>query len=196
MKKIMFFAALIICFTLSATVPNCDNPESKAMPYPALPDSIYYLIKDKPIIFYSYGHYGYTWSLITRIDNNFQAFSGKVSYTGDCILTEPTKANQLDSTLLFSKNRVILTWGLDTIPTEGTEMKAIKRENYVTFYDNLSVFNSDGVNVFDSDDAIAFQGPDSLEFNNKFNRLCLLMKWISSPVIREYLPESLIREGF
>lgn len=157
-----------------------------------LPDTILLLVENRPIIFYSYGHYGYSWALVTKIDNNIQAFSGRTFYSGDKLLTEPSKLNQFDSTDFFSANEALISWGFDSIDSEGLKMRSIKREHYVSVNENLSVINTDGVCVFDSDDAQAFSGPDSLEFNKKFHKLCLQMRWLSEPEIRPFIPKSAI----
>ena len=157
-----------------------------------LPDSVYSLLKGKSVIFYSYGHHGYSWSLIAKMDSGYQAFSGRVGYGGENHFNKPTDSNQFNTTLLFSKNHALFSWGLDTIAHEIKSMKKISRETYVTFYTNLSIINSDGVNVFNSDDAVAYSGPDSLCFNKKYHKLCLIMYWLSNTNIRQYIPDSVI----
>ena len=148
--------------------------------------------ENRPVIFYSYGHYGYSWSLLTKFDKDIRAFSGRTTYLGDKLLTEASDSNQFDSIGLFSSNEALISWGFDSIGIEGLKMKAIKPKHYVSANENLSVIDSDGLCVFDSDNASAFSGPDSLEFNKKFHKLCLLMRWLSEPEIKPFIPKKLI----
>lgn len=174
--------------------PTCDSDITKSEDFlcSVLDDSIYIIVKDKPMIFYSYGHYGYSWSLIAQTDSCFRAFSGRVDYGGKRHISTPDETNQFDTTLLFSRNRALLYWGLDTIPTEVNKMERVNRKQYVTFYSDLSVINSDGSIVFSSDNAVAYSGPDSTEFNKKYDKLRLIMRWLSDPYIRQYIPVSAI----
>lgn len=158
----------------------------------SLPDSVYSLLKGKSVIFYSSGHYGYSWSLIAKMDSGYHAFSGRVSYGGEHHFNKPTEYNQFDTAHLFSQNQALFSWGLDTIASKVKSMKKISREPYVTFYTNLSIINSDGVNVFNSDDAVAYSGPDSLCFNKKYHKLCLIMWWLSDANIRQHIPDSIL----
>lgn len=194
MKKIFLIIAVFFCLTLSLPSRNpvsdfneCNRDEILRQ---SLTDSLYSLLKGKPVIFYSYGHYGYSWSLIAKMDSAYQAFSGRVGYGGERHFSKPTESNQFDTTHLFFKNRALFSWGLDTIASEIKSMTKISREPYVTFYTNLSIINSEGVNVFNSDDAVAYSGPDSLCFNKKYHKLCLIMRWLSDTNIRQYIPDS------
>ena len=193
MKKLLFLAIAIFCITLllasEKPISNSDNDESENILCRSLPDSIYSLVKNRPVIFYSYGHHGYTWAMIANIDGNLRAFSGRIGYDSR-YLNESTEDDRFDSTLLFSKNRALFSWGFDTIPTKSGVMRKVDREHYITFYTDLSIFNSEGNNVFNSNDAVAFSGPDSINFNQKFNRLSLIMYWLSFHKIREYIPEA------
>lgn len=168
---------------------NCNKDEILRQ---SLPDSVYSLLKGKSVIFYTYGHHGYSWSLIAKTDSGYQALSGRVGYAGEHHFNNQTESNQFDTALLFSKNQALFSWALDTIASKIKSMKKISREPYVTFYTNLSIINSDGVNVFNSDDAVAYSGPDSLCFNKKYHKLCLIMHWLSDGNIRQYIPDSFI----
>ncbi len=196
MRKLLFVITTILGVALLSAlerpISKLDNINSENILYKSLPDSLYSLLKDKSVIFYSYGHYGYSWSLIAMIDSSYRAFSGIVDYSGNRHLNETTGYSQFDTALLFSKNRVLLLWGFDTISTEINHMKKVRREPYVTFYTDLSVINSDGKNVFSSDDAIAYSGPDSISFNKKFHKLCLIMRWLSDAKFRQLMPDSAI----
>lgn len=172
-----------------------SNPEKtnyEGILYRSLPDSLFPLLENRPVIFYSYGHYGHSWSLIVKTDTNYRTFSGKVDYSGMRHFNETKRSDQFDTARLFSKNQAILSWGFDTISAEINKMKKVKREHYVTTYTDLSVFNSTGINTFSSDDAVAYSGPDSISFNKKFHKLCLIMWWLSDSKIRQYIPESAI----
>lgn len=192
MEKRILIVIALLSVTLSMALTNPDNNKSKEKLCRLVSDSIYSVMKGHPAIVYSYGHYGNSWSLISRIDDEFRAFSGKHDYSGNSFLTENTPVNQFDSTLLFSINRDLILWGLDTLSTESINMQPFEEEISATLYSNLYVFNADGVNVFDSENAVTFSGPDSLKFNNNYNRLCLLMYWLASPRIRQYIPDSAI----
>lgn len=196
MKKLLLFIIGIVFLSMAATSTppksDLDDSNSDDILCQILPDSIYTLVKNKPSLLYSYGHYGYSWSLITKIDNRFLAFSGRVNYSGDHFITEPTEVNRFDSILLFSKYRNLLNWGLDTISTEINKMKISRLGPYTTMYTDLTCYNSDGIRTFNSAGNVTFSGPDSLEFNHKFHKICLLMWWISSYEIRKCIPDSVI----
>lgn len=196
MKKILFFIAAILYVTLSSAsgkpISDQDNINSENILYRSLPDSLYSLLKNKSVIFYSYGHYGYSWSLIALIDGNYRTFSGRVGYLGDRHLSVMTESSRFDTTRLFSQNHALLSWGFDTISTEVRYMKKVRRQPYATSYSDLSVIDPEGKIVFNSDDAIAYSGPDSLGFNNKLNKLCLIMRWLSDAGFRQLIPDSLI----
>lgn len=196
MKKILFVIAAFLCMTLSLTSRNVESNFNKCnkdeILRNVLPDSVYSLLKGKSVIFYSYGHYGYSWSLIAKMDSGYQTLSGKVDYVGEQYFNKPSESNQFDTTHLFSKNHALFSWGFDTIASKVKSMKKISRDPYVTIYTNLSIINSDGVNVFNSDDAVAYSGPDSLCFNRKYHKLCLIMRWLSDTNIRQYIPDSVI----
>ena len=196
MKKFwLLIATVIFIIKLSASemhLSDIEIAEPTSVLSRALPDSLYLHVKGHPAIFYSYGHYGYKWSLIVKTESGFNAFSGKMSYLGHPDINQLTEENRIDSAKLFSKNCELLTWAFDSISTEGIDMKRIRRAPYTGIYKDLSVINSEGRILFSSDDAAAFSGPDSLNFNKRFLKLCLIMYWLSEPKIREYIPESTI----
>lgn len=189
MKKILVLILVALCidfsFVFGLSKSDSDNDNAENIVCRSLPDTVYSLLKNKPVIFYSYGHYGYSWSLIAKTDSVYRAFSGGVDYGGGIHVNDSSESDQFDTTLLFSKYRNLLSWGFDTLSSEVSNMKKVKRKQYVTFYTNLSVINSDGISMFSSDDAVAYSGPDSVEFNKKFHKLGLIMWWISSSKIRQ-----------
>lgn len=196
MKKILFLPTLLIGLivfsVLGNPTPHLTNNESGRILKQTLPDSLYSALKKRPMIFYSNGHYGYSWSLIARIDSTYHVYSGRVGYTGDHNHNENSESITFDTTKLFINNNEILSWGFDSISTEAINMKKVYRTQYVTFWSDLSVFNSFGENTFNSDNAISFAGGDSLVFNKKFHKLCLIMWWLSDSKIREHIPDSVI----
>lgn len=196
MKKIIIIPILLIfsfLFSILAnSMSNLSNTTSSNILQQILPDSLYTLLKDRPVIYYSYGHYGYSWSLIARIDSTYRIYSGRVGYTGDKYLDKISDSVPFDTTKFIIHINNLLSWGFDTISAEAINMKKVHRTSDFTLYTDLSGFNSDGVNVFNSDDAIAFSGGDSTIFNAKFNKLCLIMWWLSNSRIRKYIPDSTI----
>ena len=104
MRKIVLIIGLSVCFILSWAYKNpsynSDNSDM-AILYRILPDSIHSMLHNKPILFYSYGHYGYSWSIATKTEDNIRVFSGRVSYSGDCYLENPMGRNRFDSTAFF-----------------------------------------------------------------------------------------------
>lgn len=196
MKTILIIIAVFLCMTLSSVLGEStsgfNNENSDDFLRQSLPDSVYSLVRGNPVIFYSYGHYGYSWSIIAKMDSGYQAFSGRVGYGGDYHFNEPAENNQIDTTLLFSKNQNLFSWGLDTISSSINIMRKISSEHHVTYYTYLYVVNSAGLNIFSSDNAVAYSGPDSLSFNKKFHKLCLIMRWLSDSNIRKYIPDSVI----
>lgn len=196
MKKFFFLSALIIVsivFTVCANqIPNLTNTDSNAILKRTLPDSLYTILKKRPIIFYSRGHYGYGWSLIARMDSTCSIYSGRVSYSGDLYIDKIPDAIPFDTTKLISHNSALLSWAFDSISVQAINMTKVNSSHYVTLWTDLSVFNSDGEEIFNSDNAQQFLGPDSVEFNKKFHKLSLIMWWLSDSSIRKYIPDSAI----
>lgn len=195
MRKIVLIIGLSVCFILSWAYKNPSYNEDNsdmALLYRILPDSIHSMLHNKPILFYSYGHYGYSWAIATKTEDNIRVFSGRVSYSGDCYLENPRGRNRFDSAAFFLANKSLLSWGIDSISTESLTMKPIKCDSCISIHSILSVIDSCGKTVFNSDNTIAFSGPDSLKFNNKFHKLCLIMRWLSDPEIRPYITDSMI----
>ena len=71
MRKLLFVITTILGVALLSAlerpISKLDNINSENILYKSLPDSLYSLIKHKSEIFYAYGHYGYSWSLIAMI---------------------------------------------------------------------------------------------------------------------------------
>lgn len=194
MRQLFFLIVGVLYLILSTDSTNAlschGNYGSETHLFHALPDSVYSQVKGNPMILYSSGHYGYLWSIIIRTDTNFRAFNGKVSYGGDN--SANIEASKFDSTLFFSKNRDLLLWAFDTISTETKKMKIVNREQYFPIFTDISVINSKGVDIFSSYGATAFPGSDSMQFNQKFQKLLLIMSWLSNPKIRQYIPDDAI----
>ncbi len=183
-----------MCSSYDKTVSNTDNSEYINLIYEDMPDSVSKMLEGRPLLYFSIGHYGYRWSILTKEGKNFRTLSGRVSYIGEKYITEPVESIRFDTAELFDANRALILWGLDTLPMEVRRMRSIERgrENYITIYDKFLVFDSRGRRLFDSNGALAFSGPDSLEFNSKYHRLCFMMQWLSTPELRKYVPESAI----
>ena len=190
----MAFACLNISTAFKKPTGELCKSSGIALLRNILPDSVYSFVKNKPIIFYSYGHYGYSWAVLARSDEDFRAFSGRVNYSGDKFLTEQMEANQFDSTAFFSVNNELLSWAFDSLSAEAYKMQAVMPKRYVTLYSDLSVIDACGVGTFNSNNAETFSGPDSLEFNRKYQKLILLMRWLSSPDIRQFIPDNAINQ--
>ena len=195
MRIFIFFTCLLISFIVSPTdeLPKLHSGKHTC-PYAlcsGLPDIIYKSIENNPFILFTYGHYGYSWSIVARIDNRYQAFSGRVGYCGDKYLSSSKPVNEFDTTSFFIANGTIFEWAFDSIAYLAKDMKEIPRETFVTVYENLSVFNSNRELTFSSLDTQTYSGPDSVKFNSSFHRLSLLMRWLADPEIRKYLPDIL-----
>lgn len=195
MRIFIFFTFFLISFSVSPTdeLPKlrsgkhtCPNALGSG-----LPDIICKSIENNPFILFTYGHYGYSWSIVARIDNRYQAFSGRVEYCGDKYLSSSKPVNEFDTTSFFIANGPIFEWAFDSIAYLAKDMKAIPPKTFVTVYEDLSVFNSNGELTFSSLDTQTYAGPDSINFNGSFHRLSLLMRWLADPEIRKYLPDIL-----
>lgn len=115
MRKILIvFGIFICCLMISAyrnpTIYFNNNLIDSELSL-TIPDSILLLVENRPIIFYSYGHYGYSWSLLTKLDNDIKAFSGRTTYSGNKLSAELSENNKFDSIELFSANERLITWG-------------------------------------------------------------------------------------
>lgn len=196
MKKILLI--IILAISLNFTWAR-NKQESKIDCFRAkdlldriMPDSICHKLKNNQIIFYSRGHYGYSWALIAKSDNRLRGFIGKVRYSGEATMEEIAESNQLNLDTLFEANRDILDWGFDTISSESANLTANKSSIYCSVTDDILVFNTDGECIFKSNGAASFSGPDSLEFNKKYHNLGLIMMWLSQPEIKQYIPNHAI----
>lgn len=190
MKKLLLIILFIWVAISSVCMPESqmsDNSSTRIL-REILPDSVYLSFKNKPMIFFSYGHYGYSWSIISVGFDDFTTCSGKVGYHGESTLVEQSEAIQIDSVLFFSENSKLILWGVDSLSVKAAEMTPLKRDTFMTIYSFLSIIDSDGKETFNSDDAIGFSGPDSLEFNHNFHRLWLIMYWLAEPNIRRCIP--------
>ncbi len=196
MRTIFIFIGLVFCLIMISAfgkpIPESNSDDFEFILRHPLPDSLYSLLRGKPVIFFTHGHYGYSWSLIAKMDSGYQAFSGRVTYGGERYTNKLTESTQIDSARFFSQNQDLLSWGFDTISSKINIMKEISRGPYMSIRRNLQVINSEGINVFTSDATAAYSGPDSLDFNKKFRKLCLIMWWLSDYRLREYIPDSAI----
>ena len=197
MKKLIICPILILSISLFSVLANpnsslSNNAYYKVTAQKVLPDSLFILIKDKPIIYYYRGHNSHTWSLLVKTDSSYRIYSGISNYYGVQYYDRISDSTSFDTLKLLSLNEALLSWGLDTMPAEAINMEKVHWPQYFPIYTSLSVFNAEGVEEFDSDDAIAFSGGDSITFNTKFHKLSLIMWWLSAPKIRPYIPEELI----
>ncbi len=192
MKKLLVLAVGVASMALSIAsskpISNSDNGEADWLFSQILPDSLLYLVKDRPLLLYSFGHYGYSWGIVTKTDSGFHTFCGRVDYVGNRFIRTSEENGQFDTIPFFSAHKDIFLWGMDTMPAEAKRMNVIKNETGVTFYSDLSVIDSKGEIVFKINDNVTFSGPDSVVFNNKFYRLCVIMRWLSDPCLRSYVP--------
>lgn len=197
MKRILLIiGGLFICSFLATSYkrPKIDRYDSTAINliYRTLPDSLISLTEKYPMVFYSRGHYGQSWMLLTKVNNHFRVYSGSIDYAGNRNLTEAISLSQFDSCAFFCANKSLLSWTFDTFVTKSLKMIPIKNKPYMTIYKTISVINPYSDVEFTTDCSVTFSGPDSLEFNNKFHKLCLIMQWLSEPRIRQYIPDSVI----
>lgn len=193
MKKNIIFPIVSILFLLFSFLANPMSNSTNDILKEILPDSLHTLLKGRPMIYYSYGHYGYTWSIIAKTDSTYRIYSGDVDYMGNLHFHKISETDSFDTTKLIIHSNALLSWGFDSISSEAIKMKRVSGPYYPIYYD-LSIFNSDGVNVFDSPQNVTFSGEDSINFNKKFDKLCTIMWWVSNSEIRKYIPDSIIYE--
>ena len=195
MRTFTFLTYFLISFLLSPNddVPKLDSANNMCLNTlrSVLPDTIYQSVENRPCILYTYGHYGYSWSIVARIDNRYQAFSGRVGYCGDKYLSSSKPVNEFDTTSFFIANVPIFEWAFDSIAYLAKDMKAIPPKTFMTVYEDLSVINSNGEFTFSSLNTQTYSGSDSIKFNSSFHRLSLLMRWLADPEIRKYFPDIL-----
>ena len=195
MKKLIFVVMTLLLSSIGVMSPqNTDSVEvsDQSILRMILPDSIYSSIEGSRILFYTIGHHGYSWSLITMKDSAFLGYRGKELMTHTEM--EPIDFAQLDSTAFFSANRNLFLWGLDTIAVESRKMKPVERKLYFISYKSLSVMEpgQEPEDLFDASNIDFFSGQDSVAFNQKYHRLSFIMRWLADPDLRPYIPESLI----
>ncbi len=149
-----------------------------------LPDSIKEEIADKKFVIFSYGHHGVVWSLIYQNCDSYQILSGTTRQI------KPNRNEKIDTGVIIKRNKALLEWALDTLPILSEKMEPQYRDAYSPFYSCLDIYKPDKGVVFESNAAIGFSGPDSIDFNKKFDKMCYLMRWLSSSDIRKYLPDT------
>ncbi len=77
MKKVIFVVMTLLLSSIGVMlVQASDSTESgyRSILRRILPDSIYSSIEGRRILFYTIGHYGYSWSLITMKDSAFVGY--------------------------------------------------------------------------------------------------------------------------
>lgn len=193
MRKIFVFIIGIACLSLSATLSIGDIDCTNSQLTYVLPDSIALLLQNQPSLFYSYGHYGYSWSIITVVNHDFRTYSGRVSYIGEKAITSTRTEDKFDSTLFFNNNKRLLLWALDTMPFTAQKMTPIYGSHTNSMYTELTIYRPKSKDSFHVDNnVICFAGPDSVVFNHNYHRLCLILRWLSAPNMRKYILDSLI----
>lgn len=190
MKKILLFIVVMVGFTMSAAYQDSMSDSGKSVEMKRfrriLPDSIYTMIENRPVLFYFYGHHGYSWCVITRCGNRYSIYRGRVNEGRDEHLAEPLIFNHSDSVTFFSEHEALLSWGFDSLPVEVSKMKPVKSESlFLGYWESLELVDSCGKCIFDSDNTRSFSGPDSVNFNKKFHRLAFTMTWLSAPIFQE-----------
>lgn len=190
MKKILLFIVVMVGFTMSAAYqePISDSGMTVEMKRlrRILPDSIYTMIENRPVLFYFYGHHGYGWCILTRAGTGYRIYRGRVYEGRDEQLAEPLTFNHSDSVTFFSEYEALLSWGFDSIPVEASKMKPVKAEPlFLGYWESLELVDSCGRCIFDSGNARSFSGPDSVNFNKKFHKLVFAMTWLSAPIFQE-----------
>lgn len=191
MKNLICILALLCGLDLIAL----DSPKSSENPslnsiYRTSSDSLNSIIMDGQKILYMSGDRAHIWSLVLKENNGFKIISGRIDEFGKNNFYEQTGSYVIDTIGFLSAYDEILSWGLDSLPTQSQTMKAVYRKGYWPFYTSLSIVRQDSTE-FDSRDAIAFSGIDSVAFNKKFNNLTGIMRWLAQPQIRVYTPDSI-----
>ena len=80
MRKILIVFGLLACLFL------CVAHKS----------TVYSFVKNESFLLYTYGHYGYSWSILIREDSNMKAYSGRVDYSGNVYFAGHDKNNRFD----------------------------------------------------------------------------------------------------
>lgn len=195
MRKILIvfglLACLFFCVAHKSTVYSVDNKTISFL-QKILPDSVYSFVKNKSFLLYTYGHYGCSWSILIREDSNIKAYSGRVDYSGNVYFAGQDKNNRFDSIAFFEENKSLIFWGLDTLRYDALKMLPVNDKAYTSIRETLYVINSDGEILFQPVDGVAFSESDDVDLNYKYNKLCLIMKWLAEPEIRKYLPDTLV----
>lgn len=195
MKKYILIICLICSFLISAqkeeVTPSYDF-SLKTRLYKILPDSIYTIIEDNPIIFYSNDSsvYGSFWSLIVYTDNNYCVYSYNPFPYHRYI--KRVKFDPADSASFFSANQVLFEWGFDTLAIKMQKMKAIEPKAETSIHDTITVIKNWDKGAYSTHGITEFSGPDSVNFNNKLHKLILTMCWLSDDDIRNQLPDSIM----
>ena len=191
MKKLLLFFVFIIGLTMAAdcdkTVSKSENTFEKEWLRRVLPDSIYFKIENRPLIIHSYGHHGYSWTIISRIDTDYCAYVGRVH--GDSEFVRPMSSKNKYSLAFFSTFAPLMSWGFDSLLSQVSKMEPLEGKTMFAGYsESLKLIDSCGKCVFESKNSQSFSGPDSVAFNKNIHALEFIMMWLSSPELQQTLP--------
>lgn len=139
-------------------------------------DSIADIIEEKEFLYYTKGHRGHIWSLVTSEQEHYILISGN------------TRNHDWRIDTIFI-DEPVLKWGLDTMELYCHEMESVKNISDWPFHERLVLFSSQKEIIFDCMETFTYSGTDSVTFNNKLNELKYFMYWIAVPMeIKEKLP--------
>lgn len=202
MKKILLLIFVFLCFCFSAaqyrnSSSSCDY-KMKTRMYILLEDSLYQILNNNPTIYYQNQtdhSSSVDCSILTRVNGSYMIFISSFDtrrskrYWGGVKRINFDKA---DSSAFFSANKAIIDWGLDSLSGEALIMSRINIKNPRSIKDSISVLTDWNKKPFTTRKAVIFSGPDSIEFNRKYHKICLIMRWFSDDNLRTYLPDSIM----
>ena len=165
--------------------------------YILLKDSLYQILNNNPTIYYQNQtdhSSSVDCSILTRVNGSYMIFKSgfdtrrRKKYWS----VRKIKFDIADSSAFFSANKAIIDWGLDSLLEEALNMSPIDIQNTRSVKDSISVLNDWNKKPLTTRKAVIFSGPDSIEFNRKYHKICLIMRWFSDDNLRTYLPDSII----
>lgn len=143
---------------------------------------------DKAMVFYMGSPHGYNWCIVCKDSNQYHVFNG----------TDNTKslANSqiLDTSGILQQRSDILDWGFNYLPRANKAVIPKTDVLYNPICWRLKLYKKN-VQLFEINNNMLYNGSDSICFTKNLRDLIMVLYYLSSPDLREYLPLEITRKG-
>ncbi len=126
--------------------------------------------------------YGSSWSMIYSDSAGLHVLKGTTRNRQESEDTIP-----LDTLKILMDNSKTIKWALDSLANEASLLNAHMDNSYSPLFSKLVIVNDNEVN-YEVYKIKKFTGKCSKKFNNKLQKLGLLMLWLEYPNLHPFLP--------